>query len=198
MGKHQVNTKKISIDTDAFSSGQISSKIWLCEKLEETISSEPLNIWIYGGWYGVSAFLLLSRKNFPIKSIRCFDVDESCMSIADTLLENWVWQEWTFKSFTEDCNDLDPVSGYQGHVPDLIINTSTEHFKDMDWWNKIPTRMKVAIQGNNMPHWDHHQHHADLASFCEQYKLDRTLYSGKLDFKYPDWTFSRYMLIGEK
>ena len=47
------------IDIDSFSSGQIGSKLWLCqeaEKLFETVNQ----VWIYGGWYGLTAFLLKS------------------------------------------------------------------------------------------------------------------------------------------
>ena len=58
---------------DAFSSGQIGSKLWLCEQAEkyfETIDS----IWIYGGWYGLTAFLLRARNKINIGNIRSFDL----------------------------------------------------------------------------------------------------------------------------
>ena len=47
--------------------------------------------------------------------------------------ENWIWQDWAFKAYTQDCNQIIPDQT----VPDLIINTSTEHFKNLNWWNNI-------------------------------------------------------------
>ena len=54
---------------DAFSSGQVGSKIWLCEELEKTGWKSKLT-YIYGGWHGITAFLLLSRGKFQVDKIR--------------------------------------------------------------------------------------------------------------------------------
>ena len=98
----------MNIDKDAFSSGQIGSKIWLCEELEK-IGWQSDFTYIYGGWHGITAFLLLSRGIFNVNRIRSIDIDPSAEPIADMINENWVWQEWKFKSFTNDCNNFDPV-----------------------------------------------------------------------------------------
>ena len=186
-----MNKKKI--DKDAFRSGQIASKIWLCEKLESLFDSID-TIWIYGGWIGMTAFLLKSRNNLSISNIRSYDMDPSCESIADMINENWVYQDWQVKAHTSNCSVLTPKLGN----PDLIINTSTEHFDTMEWWNNIPHGTYVAIQGNNMPHADHVVHSKSLEDFCQGYVIDKLLYKGELEFKYPDWKFTRFMLIGIK
>ena len=62
--------------TDAFTHGQIRSKLWLCRELEKLNCSSNLT-WIYGGWYGLVAFLLLSREKFNVKRIHSYDVDPS-------------------------------------------------------------------------------------------------------------------------
>jgi hypothetical protein len=180
------------INKDAFSSGQVGSKIWLCEQLELLFDNID-TIWIYGGWYGITAFLLKSRSNINISTIRSYDIDPSCESIADMINENWVYQDWQFKSHTVDCSILTPTLGN----PDLIINTSTEHFDTMDWWNNIPKGTYVALQGNNMPHDEHVIHSTSLDNFCELYPLDTVLYKGELEFNYPKWSFTRFMLIGK-
>ena len=146
------------VDKDAFSSGQIGSKIWLCKELEKLNWSSELT-YIYGGWHGITAFLLLSRGKFQVKKIRSLDLDPTCEAIADMINENWVWQEWKFKAFTQDCNN------YEGQYGDLIINTSTEHFETMDWFDKIKPGTRVVLQGNNMPHDDHRIHSDNLKSF---------------------------------
>ena len=183
----------LTINKDAFSSGQIGSKIWLCEQLENLFASID-NIWIYGGWYGLTGFLLKSRGKIEIKTIRSFDKDPSCEPIADMINENWVWRDWQFKAETKDVVLLNPSE----HRPDLIINTSTEHFDDLLWWQKIPTGTVVALQGNNMPHDDHVVHTANLEEFQTQFPLTDILYKGQLEFEYPDWKFTRFMLIGVK
>lgn len=179
------------IHKDAFSSGQIGSKIWLCKELEKLFDSID-NIWIYGGWYGVAAFLLKARANIKIGKISSYDMDPKCEAVADMLNENWVYDNWQFKAFTEDCNTLIPDEA------DLIINTSTEHFESMAWFENIPKGKVVALQGNNMPHEDHHTNTDNLTEFCKQFKLSTTLFAGEKEFVYPDWKFSRYMVIGIK
>lgn len=185
--------KEYLLDKDAFSSGQIGSKIWLCEQIENLFDKID-TVWIYGGWYGISAFLLLSRNNIEVGNIRSLDVDPSCQPVADMINENWVMDNWRFKAFTEDCNQI----AITDTVPDLIINTSTEHFTERTWWNNIPEGVTVALQGNNMPHDDHHVHTDNLDEFIKQFPLTTVLYQGEKTFNYPSWSFTRFMLIGIK
>lgn len=181
----------LNVDRDAFSSGQVGSKIWLCEELERLGWCSSLT-YIYGGWYGVTAFLLLSRGKFIVDKIRSLDMDPRCESVADMINENWVWQDWKFKAFTQDCNN------YEGQYGDLVINTSTEHFDSMDWFDRIPKGTRVVLQGNNMPHEDHHVHSGCLQDFIDQYPMSKLDYSGEREFVYPTWSFTRFMIIGKK
>ena len=184
----QATSQILKVNKDAFSSGQIGSKLWLCEELEKLFDTID-SIWIYGGWYAVTAFLLNSRNNIKIEYIRSYDVDPACAEVADMINENW-----KFKAQTQDCNKL--KIDWSG--PDLIINTSTEHFESMDWWNNIPKGTTVALQGNNMVHDDHHVHSTSLKKFVAQFPVSETLFKGEKEFVYPDWRFTRYMLIGIK
>lgn len=179
------------VNKDAFSSGQVGSKIWLCEELER-LDWQSNMTYIYGGWYGITAFLLLSRGKFQVNKIRSLDLDPACESIADMINENWVWQDWKFKAFTQDCNN------YQGQYGDLIINTSTEHFDSAEWFDRIPQGTRVILQGNNMPHDDHIIHSDTLDNFINQYPLSNIVYKGQKEFVYPNWKFTRYMVIGIK
>lgn len=179
------------LNKDAFSSGQIGSKLWLCKELEKLFDSVD-NIWIYGGWYGITAFLLKSRANLKIEKIKSYDIDPHCEPVADMLNENWVYDNWQFKAFTEDCNKLIPDEA------DIIINTSTEHFDSLEWFDNIPEGTCVALQGNNMIHDDHYSHFKSLAQFKKTYKLQEYLFVGEQEFTYPDWSFTRYMCIGTK
>jgi len=136
--------------------------------------------------------LLRSRNNIQIKEIRSIDIDSACEPIADMINENWIYQGWQFKAITQDCNDIVPVG------VDLIINTSTEHFDSLEWWNNIPRGTMVALQGNNMPHTDHHIHTNSLEEFKNQFNIAEILFEGTKEFVYPDWKFTRFMIIGKK
>lgn len=181
----------MNINKDAFSSGQIGSKLWLCEELERLGWTSKLTF-IYGGWYGITAFLLLSRGKFNVGQIQSFDIDPNCKPIADMINEYWVWQEWKFKAHTLDCNE------YVKEGADLIINTSTEHFGQMSWFDNIPKGTRVILQGNNMLHDDHVFTFNNLDEFVKTFPLTQTVYTGKIDFIYPEWSFTRYMIIGIK
>lgn len=184
------NLSNLILHRDAFSSGQISSKLWLCEELERTrwTSNETA---IYGGWYAVTAFLLLSRTKFKVHKIRSYDIDASCEPMADLLNENWVWQDWKFKAVTADCNEIKIDA-------DLIINTSTEHFNTKSWFDNIDYGTRVVLQGNNMTHDDHVVYSENLQQFINHYPLTKIRYSGQMDFEYPSWSFTRFMVIGIK
>ena len=180
----------MNIDPDTFSSGQIESKIWLCEELEKLEWASRLT-YIYGGWNGMLGFLLLSRGKFSVTGIRSLDEDPACESIADTINENWVQQSWKFKALTQDCNTFDPIYG------DIIINTSTEHFTSRQWFDNIPKGTRVVLQGNNMPH-DNYNIHLTLEDFLKDYPITNVFYKGEKEFVYPKWSFNRYMVIGIK
>jgi hypothetical protein len=179
------------VNKDAFSSSQLGSKIWLCEELER-LGWDSDHTCIYAGWYGVVALLLLSRGKFAVKKIRSIDLDPTCERIADMFNEYWVWQNWRFKAITADCNN------YRDPDMDLVINTSTEHFQSQAWWDNIPMGTRVVLQGNNMPHDDHFTHSHSALEFAAEYNLSQVDFLGAKEFVYPDWSFSRFMVIGTK
>lgn len=178
------------LNKDAFSTGQITSKLWLCKTLED-LSWESDETAVYAGWYGVLSFLLLSREKFNVGKIRSYDIDPKCQPIADNLNENWVYQNWKFKALTIDCNIVNAQS-------DLIINTATEHFTQNTWFENIPTGTRVILQGNNMQVPDHYNICNSLEDFVKKYPLSRILCAERKNFTYPTWFFDRYMLIGIK
>lgn len=178
------------VNKDAFSSGQMGSKLWLCEELEKLNWTSTLTC-IYGGWYGVTALLLLSRGKFQVIRIDSYDIDPACQPVADMLNENWLINDWQFKAHTDDCSTIVTSA-------DLIINTSTEHFDSDRWFCNIPKGTRVILQGNNMPHEDHCVHSETLSDFIKQYALSEYLYQGAKKFVYPGWGFDRFMVIGVK
>lgn len=195
-------------ETDAFSNGQVDSKIWLCKELERIIPTLPRPfrsgqaapvVWILGGWYGVLSFLLLSRGNVGIANIRSFDQDEHATEVADQINNNWVINGWRFKAFTADANWLEYAHATQyGPAPDIIINTASEHFYSSDWFDRLPEDVLVVVQSNDMVHHEHLFLHKSLHAHKKEFPLTHTLFEGKMMFTYPDWSFTRFMTIGYK
>lgn len=194
--------KYIQTHKDAWSSGQVSSKIWLCEELEKHLeSSQEATIWIYGGWYGILSFLLLSRGKLSIKFIRSFDLDHRCESIANIINENWIWDgKLKFHSWTADCEkiNLNNYQKYSPNKPDIIISTVCEHLKDNKWWDNIPKGQTVVLQSTDMKAKDHINCVHSQSEFAQKYPMQSVFYLGQKDFKYERFSFSRFMLIGTK
>ncbi len=198
---------RFSVAIDAFSSGQVGSKIWLCEELEKIWSKKNASapkgqtetVWIYGGWQGVLGFLILNRdfSTRHVGSIRSFDLDPTCESVANSICENWVWREWMFRAFTADCNQLDPSkNGEFGKAPTVVINTSVEHFDDRAWFEKIPAGTMVALQASDFEHDGAVSLYDSEEKMAAAFPLSETLFSGRLEFDYGPWKFNRLMRIG--
>lgn len=182
------------MDLEAFSSGQVISKIWLTQELEPVARkyADPARIVLVGGWYGILNLMLRIRSNMNIESVRSVDIDPDACATADKINDTWVWQNWKFKSINADANDYDYANA------NLIINTSVEHIDTHKWFDNIPSGCLVALQSNDMEHEDHCHNHESLDSFKNDFPLSEILYSGVKHFEYPDWGFNRFMIIGRK
>lgn len=216
MVENDPTSETFPVHKDAFSSGQVGSKLWLCEELERILLARVKKtsgdvVWIYGGWNGVLGFLLLSRGKVPM-TVRSFDADPACEQIANTLCENWVWREWQFRAFTKDCNELSPSTGDAvtagdagasgdfkaefGPPPSIVINTSVEHFDRDDWFQKIPSGTLVALQAADFDHDGAVSVFKSERALSERYPLKEKLFSGEMKFDYSSWSFRRFMTIG--
>lgn len=191
---------KIEVESDAWADSPIESKLWLCEVLENHVPDfgyDPV-VWILAGWYGMTAFLLRVR-GFRASVIRSFDVDPTCERIADLINNHWLIQDWAFKSFTQDCTGICYEDGCYGPLPDIIINTSAEHFPDTGWFQNIPDGKFVAIQSNNMPEGDGHISLIHCREdMIRNFPMRDVYYYGERKFIYPDKTFTRFMVVGRK
>ena len=194
--------------SDALSWGQLKSKRWLVKELEKL--DIPLGtVYLCAGWYATLAAMLFQSR-LSIEKMRSFDIDESCLDIADTINKPQVLQSWKFKAVTKDIMDID----YNEHTwttwskannrmsyditdhPDTIINTSCEHIENFDeWYSKIPAGQLICLQSNNYVAIEEHVNCvSSVEEFASKAPMDTLYYSGSLEM--PKYT--RYMLIGLK
>ena len=193
---------------DCFSRGQLESKLWLVEELQKTKVNLG-TVFLCAGWYATLATMLF-ESSININKVRSFDIDESCVDVAEVFNKPWFKNEWQFKSLTQDIMDIN----YNEHtwqywsnannrmsypitdIPDTIINTSCEHIENFSkWYDLIPDGKLVILQSNNFFEVKEHVNCVgSIEEFAVKAPMQNILYSGEL--KLPK--YKRYMLIGFK
>ena len=181
--------KTVPLEIDAFSAGQIESKIWAAEELERIVAhTQILRITILGGWYGLLHFILKARGKQMIEWCRSYDLDPSACSVANIINNTWEMKEWAFKSYPQDANTIPYLD------TNCIINTATEHFSSNYWFDNIPSGMLCLLQGNDLIIEDHVQRPTNLEHFKQMFPLQTIMFEGEKKFN----TYTRYMIIGYK
>ena len=188
---------------DAFSLGQLKSKMWLIENLPTNLGT----VFICAGWYGTLASLMFEHARDKFNKIRSFDIDENCAPIADTMNRSWVMDGWQFKASTLDIIDMkfptkhttfraNGTSLELMEMPDTIINTSCEHINNFSkWFDSIPTGTLTILQSND--YFDIEEHvncSKDLKHFDQITPMKDTIYLDELVLP----LYTRFMKIGIK
>jgi len=188
---------------DAYSIGQLKSKIWLIENLPSDLGT----VFICAGWYGTLASLMFERARSKFNKIRSFDIDSSCAAVADTINRPHVMDGWQFKASTLDIMDMEYPTKYVTHrangsslelteMPDTIINTSCEHIKDFEkWYRAIPTGTIVVLQSNN---YFEITEHVNCSTSLEEFSNSAPMNNCFSLSELPLDKYTRYMKIGIK
>jgi hypothetical protein len=184
-----------------FSDSQLRSKKWLTDILQECCVNSLGNVYILGGWCGLTNRFLRSGDKFNIKNVYSLDLDTSIQKLGDTL-NSKEFKQRTYKSIIKDVRDLNYLEdSLELHdnlekttYCDSIINTSCEHM-DESWINSAPTGVLVIAQSNNDKSVPEHEYCSDnLNHFKKRLDLDRVIYSGELELS----SYKRFMVIGYK
>jgi hypothetical protein len=195
--------------TDAFSRGQVKSKIWLSNELD-ALGVQADNVVLIGSWYGQ---LMMYLDHINYKKARLIDVDRKACEISDTVFNHHKIDDHVVKSI---CADIDNIELHQnGYVfsienfstgkdynekflPNLIINTSAEHMSD-EWFERI--RFKkiisdpvVVIQTNNLFDADGHINCVhSINHLTKKFPMREVMFAGELKLQ----DYKRFMLIGK-
>lgn len=170
---------------DAFWRGQLQSKEWLIDCLDEHVHMAS-SIDIHGGWVGVLASMIF-QSNIPVTNIRSIDIDPSCESIS-TMMNKKEEIEGRFRAVTANMCNISSDA-------DIIINTSCEHISqgDFDLWKSgLPRKSLIVLQGNNYQIPEHIRTSTDLGHFKDQCGLRQVLFAGELEQP----LYKRFMVIG--
>jgi hypothetical protein len=190
-------TQLLKIDADAFSAGQIESKIWAAEQLElviKKLDTGPLRMYVLGGWYSLLHFILSVRKNIDIEYCRSVDLDPIVSYNANKINNAWEIKDWKFRAYPFDANDVN----YAQEKINCVINTSTEHFDNNNWFENIDKGTLVLLQGNDLVIDDHVSRPDSLEQFVNLYPVTTLEFSGTMNFQFKNMSYNRHMIIGIK
>ena len=168
---------------------QIKNKKWLVDELV-MLNKNFNKIQLYGGWFGYPIIDFLDNA-FSINYLINIDCDH------DAILVN---KRFSKEYFNHNFVDYSKhkVEDYNGDFTniDLVINTSSEHMKDLPYLihnKKYNTECIFAIQSNNMFDIDDHFNCVESEDeLIKKSKLNKRLYKGKIKFD----NYERYMVIG--
>ena len=175
---------------ESFWKGQVRSKVWLAERLEEMCGTwyKPMNIVIHGGWNGVLSSILFNT-GIPVKHITSLDINPKCEEIASTVNKRQE-MEGRFVAVTADMTEYE-------YEADIAINTSCEHLTNgayRCWLNLVPEDALIVLQSNNYFELEEHINCAtDLDDFKRMSKVN-VLWAGE----FPTEKYTRFMIIGKK
>lgn len=123
-------------------------------------------------------------------------MDAEALEIAVKVHDHWRIRQYPQLNVTQaDCSDLFPPDDPQL----ILVNTSCEHFVNLEWWKKIPGSCLFALQSTDMVHEQHVACPTSLEDWRQSLGvIDDLGYSGVRRTVYDKFSFNRYMLIGRK
>jgi hypothetical protein len=169
---------------DAFWAGQLKSKEWLIDCLDEHVHFGS-SIDIHGGWVGVLASMLF-QSNIPVTTIRSIDIDPECEAVA-TMMNKGEEIKGRFRAVTADMCAIRSDA-------DIVINTSCEHITQDQydlWLSGLPHNTLLVLQSNNYSIPEH----VRTANSLEEFKIQcdvNILWAGELELP----LYTRFMIIG--
>ena len=206
---------------DAFSRGQVKSKIWMAQELAKVQKDFDM-VHVHAGWFGQSR-MYLENARIKFDKMRLFDIDSTACEVSDYIFNLDLIKDYKVKSAElelplrddeENPENIMPwlsrtgveyeVKNYKKEtsykektVPDLIINTSAEHM-DHIWYYKLKYRPLesdplIVIQTNNLfDHPDHVECVHSIDHMMKRFPMERVEYAGELLLH----GYKRFMLIG--
>ena len=187
---------------ESFSHGLVSSKLWLCEKLEKVIDNENIvnpSLHMLASWDNLLTFMLLTRRPKFYGVVNAYDMDSKSTTNANKICDYWKFEYPKVYNHTQDINTL---SFSNTGIESIFINTSVDQIDNTTWYDIIPKDRLVCLQTTNVPttttEWHIKQSYNILTDFTETYKVSRLLYCDSIDINYGHLKFKRHMMIGIK
>ena len=171
---------------DQFSTGQLESKQWLIDEIQQFITNDD-SIFVCGGWYGLMSHMLAETK-IP-KKIVDYELDDQCRYLHDKLKVHNIVS-------TREGDGLEIFDNKDRNKENIVfVCTACEHIDEEDLYSALSMKhpkMLVALQSNDMYDIDSHINcHDSIDHFVETLPDMNILYKGELTVG----DYSRFMVI---
>jgi hypothetical protein len=169
-------------------------------------------VFFLAGWFGQLRYFM-DYANITYDKIRILDIDPTACKVSDQIFNVDKIANYQIKSAEVDLNDMSwlyrtgcdyKLKNYtntsivgEKTIPDLVINTSAEHFHE-DWYHKFVNRPLetdpiFVIQSNNLHEVEDHINSIhSMSEMKKKFPMTRLLYEGVLQLT----GYKRFMLIG--
>jgi hypothetical protein len=113
---------------------------------------------------------------------------------ANKINNAWEIKDWKFRAYPFDANNVN----YAQEKINCVVNTSTEHFDNNNWFENIDKGTLVLLQGNDLKIDDHVSRPKSLEHFVSLYPINDVKFSGTMNFQFKNMSYNRHMIIGIK
>ena len=126
-----------------------------------------------------------------------YDIDKDSLDASSGVLNYWQNENLKIQFHNSDVNSV--VYEKDSSTDLLLINTACEHIVETSWLERLPKGTKVLLQSTDMKHHEHINCPQDLEDFKKKYSDHIQInFTDSLFFKYPNFSFTRFMLTGIK
>jgi hypothetical protein len=186
---------------ESFSHSLVSSKLWLCEKLERIIDEQLIKnpvVNILAGWDNLLGFIMLIRRPRFYGVVNSYDINGQHINDANAICDYWNYEYPKVYNHLRDIKTLDFTNAGDESI---FINCSVDQLEGTDWYDIIPANKLVCLQCTDLPisheGWDIKQSYT-IEDFMKTYQMSRFLFCESKTFDYGHLQFNRHMLIGIK
>lgn len=187
---------------ESFYHGLVSSKLWLCEKLEEVILNEHIDnpiLNILGSWDNLLAFMLVVRQPRLYGMINGYDIDPTAIDKANVVCDTW---KYDYPKIYNHCVDINNLNFESTSKENIFVSCSIDQFEGTNWFTRIPNDRLVCLQTTDVETveypWFNKQHTKDIYELKDRYPLKKVLYANSKPIEYKNFSYNRYMIIGFK
>lgn len=167
---------------DSLSPGQVYSKLGALEIIKD-INLKFNHALFIGQWHGLLPNMMFQSD--LIQSAVGIEISETWSSISHHINKDWNW--------TSIAGNIHDPDIWQNQMPDLIVNTSSEHMS-FDWMQFVRPGTYVLLQSTNYNIPEHCNIVHSLDEFIERTKMSELIATKEQGFK----VYNRYTIFGKK
>lgn len=185
--------KEVSPNTlkGSFSNDLIIRKVWIVEELLK-ISDHFNTIYVLGSWYGNMGFVINKTKAITFNKLINVDKDREVILSSKEIYKKSNIENSEFLKM-----DVNNLKYQDAQSPNLVINTSVNNIEGTQWFENIPLKSVVVLQGRTDDPGAVNKY-SSMKDFKNSFPLSKILYAGTINLSATEADYDSYMIIGIK